>query len=432
MIVTEPCTALWTHSSGRSLLKCTAQLAAYDSLEKIPENNIKTKTLEEARILKKQLTSILEPAGFFLLKWASNDERVFLTDNQPNEDRMIQGDKNPKTLGLLWKSTTDELRYSVNFPKPSNVTKRTILSLVSQIFDPLGIVGPAIVRARIFLQELWKVNVPRLILCNNPVKIELHGFCDASEKAYGASIYVRSMDDQGNVRVNLLCAKSRVAPLKNISLPLLELCGALLLTEYFHKIKGPSYKWKTYVANRSTKIQELTKEGIWNHVSSLDNPADIISRGINPAGLLMSDLWWHGPAWLSRDLDNWPSLQTVDLENVPGMKKNLTSSQVTVTKRDSARPTTDLKTDYLTPIEIESTTRVSNSSKLKSLQPFLDDSGLLRMGGRLRWRLGRVTKLHPGKDNVTRVVSVRVGKSTLQLPVSKLCILPMDTSTTSD
>ncbi|XP_033212421.1 uncharacterized protein LOC117170015 [Belonocnema kinseyi] len=264
---------------------------------------------------------------------------------------MIQGDKNPKTLGLLWKSTTDDLRYSVNFPKPSNVTKRTILSLVSQIFDPLGIVGPAIVRARIFLQELWKVkldwdenlpqkmhaewiefrdeldnlnqiSVPRLILCNNPVKIELHGFCDASEKAYGASIYVRSMDDQGNVIVNLLCAKSRVAPLKHISLARLELCGALLLAEYFHKvntsldmkfdhsffwcdstitlawIKGLSCKWETYVANRSTKIQELTKEGIWNHVSSSDNPADIISRGINPAGLLTSDLWWHGPAWL--------------------------------------------------------------------------------------------------------------------------------------
>ncbi|XP_033225965.1 uncharacterized protein LOC117178650 [Belonocnema kinseyi] len=308
------------------------------------------------------------------------------------------------------------------------------------------------------LDNLDQISVPRLILCNNPVKIELHGFCDVSEKAYGASIYVRAMDDQGNVRVNLLCSESRVAPLTNIYLPRLELCGALLLAGYFHKvitsldmkfdysifwcgstitlawIKGPSYKWETYVSNRSTKIQELTKEGIWNHVSSSDNPADIISRGINPAGLLTSDLWWHGPAWLSRDPDNWPTPQTADLENVPEMKKNLTSSEVTVTKRDSgifelfssfmtfcrvlswcfrisnnlARSTTDLKTGYLTPIEIESTKNsfikkvqteyfrteiqaleqkreISNSSKLKSLQPFLDDSGLLRVDGSLRF-----------------------------------------------
>ena len=126
--------------------------------------------------------------------------------------------------------------------------------------------------------------------------IELHGFCDASEKAYGESIYLRLIDEQGNITVNLVCAKSRVASVKTIYLPKLELSDALLPARFSQKIltamdtnfdntffwcdstmdtrsfiHGPPRKKETFVDNRVAKIQELTKNGLWNYVSSRDN-----------------------------------------------------------------------------------------------------------------------------------------------------------------
>ena len=168
----------------------------------------------------------MEPAGLSLRKWASNDKRVFDINISFNEDRAIEGDKDPKILGLLWNPNTDQLRYSVKIPEQERVTKRTILSLISQILDPLGLIGPETIRARIILKGLWEikldwdeslpqrmhyewitfknqldslneVSVPRITLCDNLVTIELHGFCDASEKAYGHQfIYTQLMNKE--------------------------------------------------------------------------------------------------------------------------------------------------------------------------------------------------------------------------------------------
>lgn len=158
------------------------------------------------------------------------------------------------------------------------------------------------------LTSLNEITVKRKIVCDNAVTIQLHGFSDASERAYGSCVYVRSTDEFGNHFVHLLCAKSRVAPLKKLSLPRLELQAALLLAQlvdsiassltlkiderYYwcdsmitlHWIRSASSRWKTYVANRTSEIQNLTNDN-WNHVISQDNPADIISRGLHPRNL---------------------------------------------------------------------------------------------------------------------------------------------------
>jgi len=75
------------------------------------------------------------------------------------------------------------------------------------------------------------ISIPRHVMCKNPQTIELHGFCDASEAAYGACNFIRSINQTGDVTTRLLCVRSRVAPLKSIKLPRLELCGALLLVK---------------------------------------------------------------------------------------------------------------------------------------------------------------------------------------------------------
>ena len=152
-------------------------------------------------------------------------------------------------------------------------------------------------------KSMSRISFPRKLLIDNHQIVQLHGFCDASNIGYGTCIYVRSTDKLGNVTVRLLCAKSRVAPLKMITIPRLELCGAVLLAQLYQEIRDildftitkvvfwcdstivlhwldtPSHLLKTYVANRVGSIQEITNLHEWRHVRTADNPADAISRG---------------------------------------------------------------------------------------------------------------------------------------------------------
>jgi len=163
-------------------------------------------------------------------------------------------------------------------------------------------------------------RIPRIV-CENYKQFEIHGFCDASSAAYAACIYIRSFDKKKSTMIRLLCAKTRVAPIKTISIPHLELCGAVLLIRLLTKIvrvlphppssthlwtdstivlqwikKTPS-TWKTFVANRVSEIQQSSSPKMWDHVNTSQNPADLASRGHLPSQL-DSPLWWNGPSFL--------------------------------------------------------------------------------------------------------------------------------------
>lgn len=165
--------------------------------------------------------------------------------------------------------------------------------------------------------------------------------------AYAAAVYCRIPTAEG-AKVFLLTAKTKVAPLKQMSLPRLELAGALLLAKLFKAVKGAMElsdveciawtdsmivlgwlsshprRWKTYVANRVAEIIESIPRSSWQHVVSADNPADVATRGLEPETLLNCNLWWHGPIWLAQPQQTWPR----SIHNAPDM-----NSQVSVEER---------------------------------------------------------------------------------------------------
>ncbi|GFY08246.1 DUF1758 domain-containing protein [Trichonephila clavipes] len=203
------------------------------------------------------------------------------------------------------------------------------LSTIARIFDSLGLLGPIITWAKIFMQRLWllelgwsnelpfkeekewrrfidsleaanNASIDRCIVIHRADSIELHAFSDASEKAYGSSIYLKSISALGEVKVCLVTSKSRVSPLKQISIPRLELSVHFWSdsTVVISRIHQESRELKTFVANRVSKIHQLSSRDQWHHIASEQNPADVLSRGLLPEELRDDSLWWHGPELL--------------------------------------------------------------------------------------------------------------------------------------
>ncbi|GFV72622.1 DUF1758 domain-containing protein [Trichonephila clavipes] len=169
-----------------------------------------------------------------------------------------------KILGIAWLPDVDEFTFTITVNETDVWTKRKVLSDVAKIFDPLGWLAPhththtSVIISKIFLQELWSyhlswgeelpdslarqwrvfqdqlplltnIKIPRCILIPQAIDVQVHGFCDSSEKAYWAVIYIRSKDATQTVVSRLLTSKTRVSSVKPQSLPRLELCSALLL-----------------------------------------------------------------------------------------------------------------------------------------------------------------------------------------------------------
>ncbi|XP_053597352.1 uncharacterized protein LOC106694272 [Microplitis demolitor] len=202
-----------------------------------------TNTIPEAEVLRDELNEILKKGGFNLRKWASNEPSLlYKCDEHPVTTHMsLDPGTSIKTLGIHWNAREDSIFCSVNVCKLKTVTKRSILSQIAKLFDPLGLLGPVILHEKIIMQSLtktgvaWDESVPvdlhtswtayveqlplisdlrfgRCITIADSINVKMHGFCDASEEAYGACLYLRSVDQDDKIHVKLICSKSRVAP----------------------------------------------------------------------------------------------------------------------------------------------------------------------------------------------------------------------------
>ncbi|KAJ8914134.1 hypothetical protein NQ315_016212 [Exocentrus adspersus] len=250
-----------------------------------------------------------------LPKWCSNYDE--LLDEQGMHELpayYIAKNEQIKTLGLGWNQTEDIFMYSVNLgPACETVTKRSILAVIAKIFDPLGLIGPVTVQAKLLIQTLWQaqiywdeaipeeiyrtwktfhdslsyinyIKIPRQVTIPNPTQIQMHGFSDASELSFGACIYIRTRDANRKLNGALLLARlaSKIETALDTPIPEKYLwCDSTIVLNW---LSAEPSNWNTYVANRVTEIQELNL-----------NPADIISRGSSPNNLKANPLWWSGP-----------------------------------------------------------------------------------------------------------------------------------------
>jgi hypothetical protein len=230
-------------------------------------------TNQEARELTTAIDCILEKGGFQVKGWQSNEE-LNQTSNQKDEEEINvpQSKQDAKVLGVVWNNKDDVLKYKVKvevtITQKPKLTKRSILSQVAQIYDPIGFAAPYLVREKIGLQELWQegldlddelspnaqrkwlsymeemeqLNNISLERCICPiVTLEpptLCVFADASSGAFGAYAYLRSEEPTGSVHVRFVAAKSRVAPLKELTIPRLELQAAVLASR-----QGRTYRF---------------------------------------------------------------------------------------------------------------------------------------------------------------------------------------------
>lgn len=182
------------------------------------------------------------------------------------------------------------------------------------------------------LPDLAHIKIPRYIGAASVARIELHGFCDASQVGYASVVYFRIQDTSGLVKSFMVCAKCRVSPLKTQSIARLELLAACLLANLISFVRdsykalilfdaiyawsdsmvvlawlsASPHKWKTFVANRVSHVQELIPNSSWKYVPSAQNPADCASRGQTPAELIGTPIWWSGPEFLSHSQELWP------------------------------------------------------------------------------------------------------------------------------
>lgn len=450
----------------------------------------------ELHYIKKTVESTLAAGCFNLRKYRSNIPSLLIEPQSVQRELIISSSSH--TLGIGWNPNEDYISFPSNYKITKNIpTKRSILSDSCKVFDPLGLLSLFTIKPKIILQRLWltkidwdepvpadisrawqsflcsvseiqHLRIPRHVLCPESINTELHCFCDASQSAYAACIYLRSHDAQGNVRVRLLCSKARVASVNPMTIPRLELCACVLGAQLVsavcralrcaisHKIfwtdSSIVLTWlsmrcdrlKTFVANRVGTILESTDISEWRHVPTSCNPADLASRGLDVSAPPQMDLWWNGPKFLKESKNEWPALfnHRHPTDDLPEIKINLVNtsknmiqtlihfdrySNLRILQRACAyilrfvlncRNKPNKKNGILQPDELinsfETLVRLaqkdsfstelatidnkgvlSPNNPLISLSPFIDDKGILRVGGRLNYSCQIYDKRHP-------------------------------------
>ena len=345
------------------------------------------RTLQEAIEIYQKVREILNKGGLKLTKWITSDEEV--KSQIPETDRSTKIVKtfeaepqSSSILGLNWNVDTYSLIVCRGTEQdvPAKITQRIVLSFVSAVFDPLGICSLFTIRMRFLLKSIWaamgqtwdrvnsrtiktvqwlvlwvernEYNVNKSIYFENRcTNLRLHIFTDASQEAMCNVAYLQ---DEATLKLTYVIGKFRVAPIRHMTIPTLELQAAVygvrlrkhILNEHDVKIEkifhwtdsSTVLQWLTaahkkqqvFVAYRAAEILENSSMDQWRHVKGVENTADTETRGMSIEGLKES-VWLNGPAWLQADEEKWPKPWCQENELEP---EQVTSTVVTETKLD--------------------------------------------------------------------------------------------------
>lgn len=330
---------------------------------------ISVQSATEGIRMAEELRRVTSLGGFRLTKWASNSKEVL--ESIPEVERHkgikeIDLERKPlpveRALGVRWDLEDDQMAVVIkSVEKGRPTTRRDLLRVISSVYDPLGFLAPFLIRAKVIFQEecrrkkgwdeaiseisegLWQqwmtelthLTEFRMPRCYDPKatkgsSYQLHHFCDASQVAYGVVSYLRISYRTGDVHLAFVYGKAKLAPLKQLTIPRLELCAAVLAVKVDETLRhelsldlGGSVFWTdsvivlqyirnterrfhTFVANRVATIHEHSEVTQWRHVGSLQNPADDATRGLSCYELNGRCRWIEGPDFLQRESDHWP------------------------------------------------------------------------------------------------------------------------------
>ena len=453
-------------------------------------------TVKEAQELTTGIDKVLEKGGFKVKEWQSNKDLSTNGDQQSGEVNVLTGPVEDKVLGVVWNATEDSFKFKVKNEaieglNSTKLTKRSILSQVARIFDPIGFASAFLIRAKIGLQDLWrqgfewdedlpsaveqkwialfremkelnKVSFPRSLSPHQSAEHRptLCIFADASQEAFGACAYIRWMTTNGKHDVRFVAAKSRVAPLKELTIPRLELQAAVLASRLQVTIKeecrfqfegtflftdsaivlawirSTARRFKPFVSSRVGEIQSNSDPAQWKHIPGEQNVADDVSRGIAVSEL--SGRWQTGPEFLRLPKEQWPQSEpeanteeverecrrtkevgavlvtpsVIDIDAYSSWKKlvRVIAWVLRLKKRLLAKRNqkeTEVSLGPLTAQELEESRKylIKDAQKnlhcrlkkddFKMLSPFIDDEGIIRVGGRMDKAIVSYETKHP-------------------------------------
>jgi hypothetical protein len=349
-------------------------------------------TEQEATRLSEQLRKLLSKGGFRLTKWLSNSPSVL--QSIPESER-APSSKNldferlhvERALGVQWNVSSDKFGFKIA-TKDKPATRRGILSMISSVYDPLGFAAPFTLPPKMLLQDLcrkklgwddaipeedaqrwktWLKDLPKLEQldidrCFKPkgfgevISSQLHHFADASQQGYGAVSYLRSVNSSGDIHCSFVTGKARVAPIKPLTVPRMELSAAVLATRLdkmiqqelttpltskstfwtdstcvLRYIENEDKRFQTFVANRVAMIHDASSHLQWRYVDTKSNPADDASRGLWPEDISNNCRWISGAEFLWHTEETWPQ-RPADMQRIkaddPEVKKEAISLAV--------------------------------------------------------------------------------------------------------
>ncbi|XP_055615247.1 uncharacterized protein LOC129761547 [Toxorhynchites rutilus septentrionalis] len=334
---------------------------------------VSVESVEEAVQLVQDVKKIHAAAGFEMLNWISNSRGVLaaISEETTPEKNLDIGKESTteKVLGMWWDTSKDCFTYKVSSRYEQDLisgnrrpTKREVLRTLMMVFDPLGLIAHVLMFLKVLLQEIWRtpvgwddpiedaqydkwlswlavfphiatIEIPRCYRTLTPTGagtvVQMHTFVDASESGFAAVVYLR-FENHDTVECALVSAKTRVAPLKFLSIPRSELQAAVIgvrLADTISKslsiavsrrifwsdskdvlcwLRSDHRRYSQFVAFRVSKILETTEVCEWRWVPTKHNVADEGTKWKGAPNLASNSRWLRGPKFLLLKEEDWP------------------------------------------------------------------------------------------------------------------------------